>query len=157
MIVLSCRDPYNLPLKHADWVQKELDTLEKAGVITRSVSPLANPIVIVPKKTEPGEPPRRRLCVDYRAINKLLPAVKKVGSNAKGVLTLVPLPKIDEIYAKLKGYSVYSTFDMRSGYYHVGLSAESHDKYQKPHVLVAKLFTIFIYKDPAQGLMLLAG
>ena len=57
--------PYNLPLKHADWVQKELDTLEKAGVITRSVSPWASPIVIVPRKTKPGEPPRRRLCVDY--------------------------------------------------------------------------------------------
>ena len=57
--------PYNLPLKHADWVQKELDTLGKAGVITRSVSPWASPIVIVPKKTEPEEPPRRRLCVDY--------------------------------------------------------------------------------------------
>ena len=26
--------PYNLPLKHSDWVQRELDTLEKAGVIT---------------------------------------------------------------------------------------------------------------------------
>ena len=77
--------PYNLPLKHADWVQKELDTLEKAGVITRSVSPWASPMVIVPKKTEPGESPRRRLCVDYRTINKLLPTVKKVGSNAKGV------------------------------------------------------------------------
>ena len=119
--------PYNLPLKHVDWVQKELDTLEKAGVITRSVSPWASPIVIVPKKTEPGEPPRR-LCVDYRAINKLLPAFKKVGSNAKGILTLVPLPKIDEIYAKLKGSSVYSTFDIRSGYYHMGLSAESQAK-----------------------------
>ena len=93
--------PYNLPLKYADWVQKELHILEKAGVITRSVSPWASPIVIVPKKTEPGQPPRRRLCVDYRAINKLLPTVKKVGSIAKGVLTLVPLPKIDEIYAKL--------------------------------------------------------
>ena len=117
-----------MPFKHADWVQKESDTLEKAGIITRSVSPWASPIVIVPKKTEPGEPPRRRLCVDYRAMNKLLPTVKKVGSNAKGVLTLVPLPKIDEIYAKLKGSSVYSTFDMRSGYYHMGLSAESQAK-----------------------------
>ena len=45
--------PYNLPLKHIDWVQKELDTLEKAGVITRSVSPWASPIVIVPKRTAP--------------------------------------------------------------------------------------------------------
>ena len=121
--------PYNLPLKHADWVQKELLTLEKAGVITRSVSPWASPIVIVPKKAEkPGEPPRRRLCVDYRAINNLLPTVQKVGSKAKGVLTLVPLPKIDEIYAKLKDSTVYSTFDMRSGYYHMGLSTESQAK-----------------------------
>ena len=46
----------------------------------------------------------------------------------KVFLTLVPLPKIDEIYAKLKGSSVYSTFDMRSGYYHMGLSADSQAK-----------------------------
>ena len=92
-----------------------MDTLEKAVVITRSVSPWASPIVIVPKKTEPGEPPRRRLCVDYRALNNLLPTVQqKLGSKAKGVLTLVPLPKI-EIYAKLKGSFIFSTFDMRSG------------------------------------------
>ena len=26
-----CQRPYNLPLKHADSVQKELDTMEKAG------------------------------------------------------------------------------------------------------------------------------
>ena len=85
--------PYNLPLKHADRLQKELDTLGKAGVITRSVSPWVSPIVIGPKKTEPGEPPRRRFCVNYRAINKLLPTVKKVGSNAKSVLTLVQLQR----------------------------------------------------------------
>ena len=46
----SCQRPYNLPLKHIDWVQKELDTLEKAGVITRSVLPWASPIVIVLKR-----------------------------------------------------------------------------------------------------------
>ena len=40
-----CQRPYNLPLKHIDWVQKEPDTLEKAGVITRSVSPWASPKV----------------------------------------------------------------------------------------------------------------
>ena len=34
-----CQRPYNLPLKHVEWVQKELDTREKAGVITHSVSP----------------------------------------------------------------------------------------------------------------------
>ena len=104
--------PYTLPLKHAKWVQKELEILEKAGVIVRSVSPWASPIVVVPKRTAPGEPPKWRLCVDYRAINSLLPPVKKAFSKAKGVLTLVPLPKIDEIYARLKDSKIYSTFDM---------------------------------------------
>ena len=106
-----CQRPYNLPLKHIDWVQKELDTLEKAGVITRSVSPWVSPIVIVPKRTVLGEPPKKRLCVDYRVINSLLPKVNKAHSKAKGVLTLVPLPKIDEIYARLKGSKIYSGFD----------------------------------------------
>ena len=57
--------PYTIHLKHARWVQKELEILEKAGVIVRSVSPWASPIVIVPKRTALGEPPKRRLCVDY--------------------------------------------------------------------------------------------
>ena len=123
-----CQRPYNLPLKHIDWVQKELNTLEKAGVITRSVSPWASPIVIVPKRTAPGEPPKKRLCVDYRVINSLLPKVNKAHSKAKGVLTLVPLPKIDEIYARLKGSKVYSGFDAQSGYHHMGLSAKARPK-----------------------------
>ena len=114
--------PYNLPLKHAKWVQKELAILEKTGVIVRSVSPWASPIVVVPKRTAPGEPPKRRLCVDYRAINCLLPPV------TKGILTLVPLPKIDEIYACLKDSKIYSTFDMHSGYYHMVLSEKSRPK-----------------------------
>ena len=120
--------PYSLPLKHTTWVQKELEILEKAGVIVRSVSPWASPIVIVPKRTAPGEPPKRRLCVDYQVVNSLLPPVKKAFSKAKGVLTLVPLPKIDEIYAQLKGSKIYSTFDMRSGYYHMVLSKKSRPK-----------------------------
>ena len=123
-----CQRPYNLPLKHIDWVQKELDTLEKAGVITRSVSPWASPIVIVPKRMALGEPPKKRLCVDYRVINSLLPKVNKAHSKVKGVLTLVPLPKIDEIYARLKGSKVYSGFDAQSGYHHMGLSAKARPK-----------------------------
>ena len=125
---LVCQRPYNLLLKHIDWVQKELDTLEKAGVITRSVSPWASPIVIVPKRTVLGEPPKKRLCVDYRVINRLLPKVNKAHSKAKGVLTLVPLPKIDEIYARLKGSKVYSGFDAQSGYHHMELSAKARPK-----------------------------
>ena len=76
--------PYTPAFKHATWVQKELEILEKAGVIVRSVSPWASPIIVVPKRTAPGEPPKRRLCVDYRAINSLLPPMKKAFLKAKG-------------------------------------------------------------------------
>ena len=92
------------------------------------MSPWANPIVIVPKKTAPGEPPHRRMCVGYRMVNSLAPPVVKAHSKAKGVLTFVPLPKSDEIFAKLKGSQIYSTFDMRSGYYHLELSKEAQAK-----------------------------
>ena len=57
--------PYTLPLKHTTWVQRELEILEKASVIVRSVSPWASPIGVVPKRTASGDPPKRRLCVDY--------------------------------------------------------------------------------------------
>ena len=69
--------PYTLPLKHTTWVQRELEILEKAGVIVRSVSPWASPIVVVPKRTAPGEPPKQRLCVDYRALNRSITPSKE--------------------------------------------------------------------------------
>ena len=120
--------PYTLALKHVQWVREEIEMLEKAGVIVQSVSPWASPIVIVPKKTAPGEPPRRHMCVDYHMLNSLLPSVDKAHLKAKGILTLVPIPKIDEIYAKLERSTIYSTFDMRNGYYHPELTPESQAK-----------------------------
>ena len=120
--------PYTLALKHVQWVREEIEMLEKAGVIVRSVSPWVSPIVIVPKKTTPGKPPRHRVCMDYCVLNSLLPHVDKAHSKAKGILTLVPIPKIDEIYAKLEGSTIYSTFDMCSGYYHLELTPESQSK-----------------------------
>ena len=50
--------PYTLPLKHTAWVQRELEILEKASVIVRSVLPWASLIVVIPKRTAPGEPPK---------------------------------------------------------------------------------------------------
>ena len=48
---LICQKPYNLPLKHAEWVKRELNILEKAGVIVCSVCSWASPILIVPKRS----------------------------------------------------------------------------------------------------------
>ena len=119
--------PYTLPLKHYEWVHKEISTLERAGIITKSISPWASPVVIVPKKSAPGEPPQRRMCVDIRKLNKTQPEVHNMNGG-KGCISLVPLPKIDELYAKLQGYKIFSTLDLRSGYYHIGLSHSAKPK-----------------------------
>ena len=90
-----CQKPYTLVLKHYKRVQKEVEHLERTGIITRSVSPWASPIVIVPKKSAPDEPLRRKMCIDFQRFNMLQPKVVMVDSKVKGNLTLHPLPKID--------------------------------------------------------------
>ena len=76
-----------------------------------SISPWASSVVIVPKKSAPHEPSRRRMCVDYRRINKLQPEVTK-ADRKKGYIFLIPLPGLD----------------LRSGYYHIGLSESAKPK-----------------------------
>ena len=119
--------PYTLPLKHYEWVQREIESLEWAGVIKKSMSNWASPIVIVPKNTAPGEPLKRRLCIDFRKVNELQQEVLAEGKK-RGQISLHPLPKIDEMYAKLKGTKVFSTIDLRSGYYHIALGKDSRAK-----------------------------
>ena len=108
---------YTLVLKHHRWVQEGIETLERAGVITKSMSPWASPIIVVPK----------RLCINFRKINDLQQKVITEGKS-KGCLSLIPLPKIDEMYAKLKGAKFFSTIDLRSGYYHIALGKDLRAK-----------------------------
>ena len=123
-----CQKPYTLPLKHYNWVQQEIETLECAGVIRKSISLWASPIVIVPKKSAPGKPPCRRKCIDFRKLNDLQPEVCHADSQTGGNISLVPLPKIDEMYGRLKGAKYFITLDLQSGYYHIGLSEGSKAK-----------------------------
>ena len=125
----STKKPYTLLLKHYDWVQQEIKSLERAGVITRSVSPWASPVIMVLKKSTPGEPLRRRMCINFCTVNALQPKVVKAYSKAKGTLTLHPLPNIDQLYAQLRGAKVFTTLNLRSGYYyHIELGKDSQTK-----------------------------
>ena len=104
--------PYTLPLKHYEWVQKEIESLEHVGVITKSMSPWASPIVIVPKKSVPREPLKRRLCVDFRKVNELQQQIITEGKS-KGQIPIHWLPK---------------TIDLRCGYHHTALGKDSKAK-----------------------------
>ena len=121
----SAKKPYTLPLKHYDWVQQEIKSLERAGVITRSVSPWASPVIMVLKKSTPGEPLRRKMCINFCTVNVLQPKVVKADSKAKGTLILHLLSNIDQLYAQLRGVKVFTTLDLRSGYYHIELGKDS--------------------------------
>ena len=101
--------PYTFPLKHHDWVKKEIDQLEHAGVIEKSLSPWASPIVRVPKKSGPGEPPKRRMCVDYHRINALQ---TEVDSSSRGCMSLYLLLKINEMFAKLHSAKIFTKLDL---------------------------------------------
>ena len=38
------------------------------------------------------------------------------------------LPKIDEMFVKLQGAKIFSTLDLHSGYYHIGLTNAAKPK-----------------------------
>ena len=123
--------PYTLPLKHYDWVRKEITQLECADIITQEYLTMGITRSDSTKesctRSPPPPPPERRMCVDFRRLNSKLPKVQNT-SGGKGCISLVPLPKIDELYAKLKGHKYFSTLDLRSGYYHIGLSESAKPK-----------------------------
>ena len=109
------QSPYTLPLKHYEWVRKEIETLEKAGVIVKCLSPWASPMIVVPKKSAPDEPPHRRFVIDYRKINLLQQQIKRADKST-GCLSFYPLPKIDEMFAKMNGSRIFSTTSHRCLY-----------------------------------------
>ena len=67
---------------------------------------------IVPKKSAPGEPPHRRMCIDFRKLSDLQPKVQCADSQTGGNISLVPLPKINEMYGRLKGAKYFTTLDL---------------------------------------------
>ena len=103
--------PYTLALKHHDWVRAEIDKLLEAGVIRESDSSWSAPIVVVPK-SDGG----KRLCIDYRALNQITRTY------------IWPMPRIEDILAKLGKAKFFTTLDLRSGYHHIALDKHSIKK-----------------------------
>ena len=102
---------YRLPLKKLDVVKTEIDKMLREGIIEPSSSPWASPITLVPKKDG-----STRFCVDYRKLN----AVTKKDAH--------PLPHIQDIFDTLTGSMVFSTLDLKSGYWQVPVHPDSIEK-----------------------------
>ena len=83
----------------------------KAGIIRRSKSPWSSPIILVPKPNN-----TKRLCVDYRQLNK-----KTVQQNW-------PIPRILDILDRLNGSKYFTALDLKSGYWQVEMDESSIPK-----------------------------
>ena len=92
--------PYKMdPLELKD-LKLQLQELLEKGFILPNVSPWGAPVLFVKKKDG-----TLRLCIDYRQLNKLT------------VKNKYPLPRIDDLFDQLKGASIFSKIDLRSGYH----------------------------------------
>jgi ribonuclease HI len=65
-----------------------------------STSPWAAPVLFVEKKDG-----TKRMCIDYRALNEVT------------VKNKYPLPRFEDLFDQLRGASVFSKIDLRSGYH----------------------------------------
>ena len=81
------------------------------GVIQPSTSPWSSPIVLVKKKDG-----SYHFCIDYRKLH----LVTKQDAN--------PLPRVDDLLYALNGYNMFSTLDLRSGYWQVSMRSEDREK-----------------------------
>jgi len=81
------------------------------NVIEKSNSPWTSPIVIVPKKNN-----ELRLCVDYRLLNSIT------------IRDRYPLPRIEDIFEKLGKACIFSTLDLKAGYWQIPMDVDDKEK-----------------------------
>jgi hypothetical protein len=91
---------YRISRPESDELKKQIDELSEKGYIQPSTSPWAAPVLFVEKKDG-----TKRMCIDYRALNEVT------------IKNKYPLPRIEDLFDQLRGASVFSKIDLRSGYH----------------------------------------
>ena len=87
--------PYPIAMKHYQWVKEEMEKILVAKDIHSSRSSWSAPIIVVPKG-DGG----KCLVIDYRALYKV---TRKFTW---------PMPKVEDIFSKLKGATYFTTLDL---------------------------------------------
>ena len=102
--------PRPVPTAIRDQVKRELDHLEKCGIITKVREPTdwVNAMVCVRKKNG-----RVRICIDPTELNKAI------------LRAHYPMNTIEEVATRLKGSRLFSTLDANQGYYQLKLDDKS--------------------------------
>ncbi|KAL2252041.1 UNVERIFIED_CONTAM: Retrovirus-related Pol polyprotein from transposon [Sesamum indicum] len=103
--------PYRMAPSELKELKKQLEELLDKGFIRPSISPWGAPVLFVKKKDG-----SMRLCADYRQLNRIT------------IKNKYPLPRIDDLLDQLKGATVFSKIDLRSGYWQLRIEEESIPK-----------------------------
>ena len=93
---------YRRSVLENDEIKRQIKELIQKGHIRPSSSPCGSPIVLVQKKDGTW-----RLCIDYRALNKIT------------VRNRYPIPRIDDLLDQLRGEFFFTKIDLKSGYHQV--------------------------------------
>jgi Reverse transcriptase (RNA-dependent DNA polymerase)/RNase H-like domain found in reverse transcriptase/Integrase zinc binding domain/Aspartyl protease len=105
------RPAFRLSLPERQELEKQVKTLLEAGRIEPSCSSYGAPVLFVPKPDG-----SLRMCIDYRALNKLT------------VKNKYPLPRIDDLMDNLSGARCFSSLDLTSGYHQITLHPNDCEK-----------------------------
>ena len=127
--------PFRLPYRrvppcHYDKLRTAINDMEELGIIRKSQSEYASPLVLVVKSN--GD---LRICNDFRWL------------NARTVKDAHPLPHQTDTLAALGGNVFFSTMDLTSGFYNVRLHEDD-----KKYTAFSSPFGLHEYNRMPQGL-----
>ncbi|GAU39338.1 hypothetical protein TSUD_60890 [Trifolium subterraneum] len=103
--------PYRMSPIELRELKSQLEELLQKHFIRPSVSPWGAPVLLVKKKDG-----TMLLCIDYCQLNKVT------------IKNKYPLPRIDDLLDQLKGATIFSKIDLRSGYHQIRIRTSDVSK-----------------------------
>lgn len=103
--------PYKYSPQHKNEIERQVKELLQAGLIERSSSPFASPVLLVHKKDGSW-----RFCVDYIKLNSIT------------IRNMFPMPPIEETLDELAGTKYFAKLDIKSGYHQVRMKPQDEFK-----------------------------
>jgi len=103
--------PYRMSPRDLGELRRQLEELIDAGFVRPSKAPYGAPVLF--QKKADGS---LRMCVDYRALNKVT------------IKNKYPVPLVQDLMDRLSGASVFMKLDLRSGYWQVRIAEGDEHK-----------------------------